>query len=482
MGRKRKGTGTVSGDDEVLRPGSATGNGATPFSTLWGDGMDPDVAAYTAGDDRAWDARLLRWDVLGTLGHVEGLRAAGWLTGHEHARLRAELRRALRDADTGRFRIGAGDEDCHTALERRLSERLGAAGEKVHTGRSRNDQVLAATRLHAKDALLRIESTTLDAAAAMVRFGRKHRRVLWPGYTHGRRAMPSTVGLWAAGFAEGLLDDLLPLDSAWALLDRSPLGSAAGFGVPIPLAREKTARALGFGSLQRTVTAVQPSRGKFEVQAIAALWGVAHDLGKLSWDVILFSSEEFGYLRLPARLATGSSIMPHKRNPDLFELTRAREGVVAGCLAQAVAVAGKLPSGYHRDLQFLKAPLFNALDAVESMTKRIAAAVPLLEVDAARCRAAVTSDVLATDAAYERVRGGVPFRTAYRETAARVRRSEALPALSTAAILGSRTEPGGAGNPALGGLSRDIARARRHVAARRRRFDAAIEKLAGRGA
>jgi argininosuccinate lyase len=443
--------------------------------TIWGDGapIDPEIAAYTAGDDRAWDARLLRWDILGTLGHVEGLRASGLLTAREHARLERALRVALRDADAGRFTLGPDDEDCHTTLERRLIERLGTLGEKVHTGRSRNDQVLAAIRLLTKDSLFRVEARTLDAADALVRFARAHRDVLLPGYTHQRRAMPSTVALWASGFAAGLLDGLLPLEAALALVDRSPLGSAAGFGVPVPLDRARTARALGFAEAHEPVTAVQPSRGRVEAIVLAALWGIAHELGKLSWDVILFSSEEFGYLRLPENLATGSSIMPHKRNPDLFELTRAREGAVAGFLAQAVAIAGKLPSGYHRDLQLLKAPLFLGLDAVEAMAARIAAAVPLLAVDRERARAAVSGVVLATDAAYALVLRGTSFRGAYREIAARVRRGEAIPGSPTSRILASRRDAG------YGTLSRTIAARRRALALRRRRHDGALARLAG---
>ncbi len=443
--------------------------------TLWGDGsgIEPDVAAYTSADDRVWDARLLRWDILGTLGHVEGLRAARLLSPREHARLTRALRVALRDADAGRFTLGPDDEDCHTALERRLTDRLGTLGEKVHTGRSRNDQVLAAIRLHTKEALFRVEERTLDAADALLGFARAHRDVLLPGYTHQRRAMPSTAALWAGGFAAGLLDGLLPLEAALALVDRSPLGSGAGFGVPIPLDRARTARALGFREAQVPVTAVQPSRGRVEAIVLAALWGIAHEFGKLSWDVILFSSEEFGFLRLPGRIATGSSMMPHKNNPDVFELTRAREGAVAGFLAQAIAIAGKLPSGYHRDLQLLKAPLFLGLDTVEAMAAWIAAAVPLLEVDRERARADVSGDLLATDAAYDLVLRGMAFRRAYREIAARVKRGDRIPAPPRGRLLASRRDAG------LGPLSRAIATRRRSLAESRRRHDAALGLLAG---
>ncbi len=445
------------------------------MKTLWGDGagLDPKVAAYTAGEDRALDARLLRWDVLGSLAHAEGLRAAKLLTEREHARLRAALRRALAESDLGRFKIGTHDEDGHTALERRLVGKLGAVGEKIHTGRSRNDQVLAALRLFAKDSILATGIATLDAADAFVAFGRDHRTVLFPGYTHQRRAMPSTVALWASAFAEGLLDSLGPVEAALDLLDRSPLGSAAGYGVPLPHDRARVAKALGFAS-------VQPSRGKTEALAVAALWGIARELSAFSFDVILFTSEEYGYLRLPSRLATGSSIMPQKKNPDLFELTRAREGVLAGCLAEIVAVSGKLPSGYHRDLQFTKGPFLRALDAARGMTERIAGAIPLLEVDRERCALATTGDVLATDAAYALVRDGVPFRSAYRAVAGDVARGDAFVEPTPGEVLNARRRPGEAGDPALGPLAREIASARRKWTARRAKFDRALTLLAGK--
>ena len=460
----------------------ARGTASRATRTLWGGGrgLDPAVAAYTAAGDRSYDGRLLRWDLYGTLAHVEGLAAIGLVSEAEAGRLRSALRRGLEASRRGTLAVTGRDEDVHTAVERYLVASLGALGEKVHAGRSRNDQVLADLRLYMKDALLAIESAALDAAAALVAFGGRHRRVLWPGYTHQRRAMPSTVGLWAGGYAEAILDDLVPLHAAVDLIDRSPLGSAAGFGVPLPLDRAKVASALGFASVQRNVTAVQPSRGKHEALVLAALWALGHDLGKLAWDVILFSSEEFGFLQLPESLATGSSIMPHKRNPDLFELTRAREAVLAGCLAQSVALAGKLPGGYHRDFQMSKAPLMTALDVTAEMASAIALAVPRLEVDRERCRAAIDPAVLATDEVYRRVRSGVPFRRAYRQVAAEVRAGE-TPAMtpSPAEILGARVGLGGAGNPGLDATRREVAQARRSLDRRRRRFQAALARLAG---
>jgi argininosuccinate lyase len=451
--------------------------------TLWGgdDTLSGRVAAYTVGDDGVWDARLLAWDVLGTLGHVEGLAAAGLVTASEAGKLRKALRSLLNEARAGALTVTADDEDVHTAVERALVARTGAAGEKVHTGRSRNDQVAVDLRLYIKDTLLDLAAGVLDAAWSLAAFAAKHRKVVLPGYTHQRRAMPSTLGLWAAGYAELLLDDLGPLSAALDLADRSPLGSAAGFGVPLPLDRALVARALGFTGVQRNVTAVAATRGKLEAMALAAVWGVAYDLAKLSWDVILFSSDEFGFLALPAGLATGSSIMPNKRNPDVFELTRARAAVLDGYLAQAVAVAGKLPGGYHRDLQLTKEPLMRGLDTVGEMVGMVAAAVPLLSVDRERCAAALSAEVYATDAAIARVRTGVPFRAAYHEVAAALHRGDLPEALSAADVLAGRTATGNAGNLGLPALRREIAKARRRVERRRAAFAAALETLSGAG-
>lgn len=451
------------------------------MSTLWGgdSGMDREVAEYTAADDREWDARLLRWDLLGSIAHAGGLRTAGVLKAAEHARIVRTLRAGLASARAGKLRVTARDEDVHTTVERLLVTRLGATGEKINTGRSRNDQVLLDLRLYTKDALLDVAAAALDAGEALRRFGSRHARVVFPGYTHQRRAMPSTFGVWAAGFAEGLIDDAAAIMASLERLDRSPLGSAAGFGVPLRLPRAAVARALGFAGVQRGVTAVSASRGKLEVVALAALWSLGSTLGKLSWDAILFTSEEFGFLTLPARFATGSSIMPHKRNPDVFELTRAREGVLAGCLSQAIAIAGKLPSGYHRDLQLLKAPLMTATDTSLAMARIVAHVVPSLEVDKTRCAAALDDGVFATDAVYEKVRAGVPFRSAYREVAAAVKRGDAMPRPAAAALLASRREPGGAGDPALAAIGREIRAARRNIAARRRGFDRALARLSG---
>jgi argininosuccinate lyase len=452
--------------------------------TLWGsgDGLDAAVAEFTAGDDRRSDRLLLPWDVLASLAHVEGLAAAGVLSSAERERLVAGLRRAAVEVESGRLTVGGDAEDAHTALEHWLVAELGETAEKVHTGRSRNDQVLAALALYTTSRLLEDMDGVLAVVDALLAFGRRHRAVVMPGYTHLRRAMPSTVALWAAGYAEALLDDLGPLEAALDLADVSPLGSAAGYGVPLPLDPDLTARRLGLARARYAVTAAQLGRGKLEAVVLTALWTVARDLGSLAWDVVLFAAGEYGYFRIPRALATGSSMMPHKRNPDIFELLRGRAGVLCGLATQAMAVAGGLPGGYHRDLQLVKGPLMEGLESVHGMLEMAGRAVAGIEVDRAACASAVGGDLLATDEVYRRVREGEPFRRAYRAVAAEVANGKPVPELEPQQILAARRSRGSAGDPRLlGRISRAAATWRRRVGARRARLSAALAALRGEG-
>lgn len=456
-----------------------TGAGA---ETLWTSaGIDPAMLAYTVGDDRDCDAVLLPWDIYGSLGHVEGLRQSGLLSARDHAALRRGLRQALVAARRGRLVIGEEHEDVHSAVEAWLTRRLGAAGERVHTGRSRNDQVATDLRLWLKDRLLTLHAAGADTAAALLRFAARHRRSLWPGYTHTRRAMPSSAALWAGALAEGILDTLESLPALWRRVDRCPLGSAAGYGVPLPLKRESAARALGFAAVEPNVAAVQNGRGKLEAAALFWCVQLGHDLARLASDVILYSGEEFGLLRLPSTLATGSSIMPHKRNPDLFELTRARAATVEGDLATVLRLTAGLTSGYHRDFQLLKEPLFRGVRRAGEMLAMAAHAMPLLEVDEARGRGALAGGALATDEVMRRVERGAPFRRAYREVAAALKRGERFAAPSAAELIARRRHTGGVGAPGLDQVRRRIGLVRRWAAAEDRRFRRALARLDGSG-
>ena len=452
-------------------------------TTLWSAGSAPDrgLLEATAGEDRPWDARLLRWDVLGSLGHVEGLRASGLLSAGEHARLRAGLRGALAAVDQGKLRLGASHEDVHTAVEDWLTRRLPGVGERLHTGRSRNDQVACDLRLLLKDRLLTLTDSALAVAEALIAFAAEHGAVVLPGYTHQRRAMPSSLGLWAGAYAEGVLDTIETVESLWKRVDRSPLGSAAGYGVPLPLRREAAARALGFAGLDRNVATVQGGRGKLEAAVLFWCTQLGHEVGRLAQDVILWSAEEFGYVELPAELATGSSIMPHKRNPDLFELTRARSAAIEADLAAVLAIKGRLPSGYHRDFQMLKEPLLRGLDRTEAMLGALAGAVPLLEVDRRRCAEALDGGALATDEVMRRVEAGQAFRSAYRDVKLELGQDRRFEPPSPARLLARRRSTGGLGDLGLSDARRRLRAARAWSRRERRRFDQAMRRLAGRG-
>jgi argininosuccinate lyase len=303
--------------------------------------------------------------------------------------------------------------------------------------------------------------------------------MLWPGYTHQRRAMPSSVGLWAGAYAEGLLDTVESLGDLWGRIDRSPLGSAAGYGVPLPLRREIVAKALGFGGLDRNVATVQGGRGKLEAAALFWCVQLGHDLGRLAQDVILYSAEEYGYLVLPEELVTGSSIMPHKRNPDLFELTRGRAAALEGDLAAVLHLRAKLTSGYHRDFQLLKEPLMRGLDRAEAILTATAEALPRVRVDRERCAAVMAGGTLATDEVMRRVEAGTPFRAAYREVAAAIRRGEAFAPPPLSRLVARRRSTGGLGDLGLSEAAARVRRARRWGRREQARFAIAMQRLVG---
>ncbi|HUL69924.1 MAG TPA: lyase family protein [Gemmatimonadales bacterium] len=453
-------------------------------TTLWQHGhpMDVQMLDYTAAEDRLLDSRLLAWDVLGSLGHVEGLWASKLLSPSEHRELKAGLRSALKEVELGRLVVGPEHEDVHTAVEDWLTRRIGPTGERLHTGRSRNDQVACDLRLFLKDRLLLLQGEALDLAESLLSFAEKNQDALWPGYTHQRLAMPSSAGLWAGAFAEGILDTVEALPALYGKIDRSPLGSAAGYGVPLPLRREAAARALGFASVEHNVALVQAGRGKLEAAVLFWCTQLGHELAKLSADIILFSGDEFGFLILPADLATGSSLMPHKRNPDLFELTRGRAAALEGDLITILQLKGKLASGYHRDFQLIKEPLMRGVDRLEGMLSMMAVAIPRLSVDRAACLARVSGGALATDEVMRRVEGGQAFRSAYREVAAAIREGDWWREPSADEIMGRRRSMGMPGNLGLNLVRTRLRASRRWATQEQRRFDRAMARLAGNGA
>ena len=382
--------------------------------------IDPDVLSFTVGSDPVLDRRLAEWDCYGTAAHVTMLSRMKYeprlFSEEERASVLRELA-VLRDrAKAGDFEITETDQDCHLAIERNLTEKLGPLGRRVHTGRSRNDQSATAVRIFARHELLGTMGETISLAAELIRFAKRHRMLPMVGRTHLQPAMPSSVGVWGSAYAEELLDNLILLRAAFEYTNRCPLGSAASYGVPLPIDRKLTAKLLGFDAPIHNVLAAGNSRGKTEAAIVSALAQVMLTISRLAQDLILFSMPEFGYFSIPREFCTGSSIMPQKYNPDVCELIRSKSAQV---VAQASAVAGiveGMPGGYNRDLQDTKAILMGAFDTTRATLRIMGRLVTGLTPHGDRLRAAFEEPgVFATDRALELVAGGMAFRDAYHQ-------------------------------------------------------------------
>jgi len=393
------------------------------MARLWDKGspLDERVLRYTAGEDHQLDARLVPYDVAGSKAHASMLAAQGLISADDAAAIGAGLDQLATGHARGEWSISLADEDVHTALESRLTALIGAAGERLHLGRSRNDQVLTAVRLYLKDACGALAGEAAAVTQALQRMIMRQGSVALPGYTHLQQAMPSSVALWAEGYAEEIRDDAAGIKAAVRRLDRNPLGSAAGFGVPaLPLDRSHTQRTLGFASVHAPATAVQLSRGKAEAELTFQMLLLLNDLGRLASDLLLFYTREFSYVRLPESMTTGSSIMPQKRNPDVLELVRSAGAVAQGALNEIIAITAKLNAGYHRDLQRIKAPLFRTIDLTLESTAIMAQTLDGVEF--------IADNIVLDDGLYaaERanalvVKEGIPFREAYRRVAAEIK-------------------------------------------------------------
>jgi len=388
---------------------------------LWDKGQS--VAAwvqrFTVGEDYRWDTLLLPYDIEGTRAHAAGLHRIGILSDEEFQAVSEALDALKAEVAAGRVVVRPEDEDAHTVIETFLTERLGDTGKKIHTGRSRNDQVLAAIRLFLKDGLCEAGRQVARLVEQLCELGAAYNDALMPGYTHLQQAMPSTAGLWALGYAELLLSDLAALRHAYDQVDVSPLGSAAGYGVPfLELPREEVAQRLGFRTLQLHVTAVQLSRGKLELHAAHAFVQVGATLNRMASDLVLFNSQEFGFVELPPECCTGSSIMPQKQNPDVLELVRAGYHRLLAEMNVLLTLPANLPSGYHRDLQLTKEAVIRCVLHAYDLLTAMVQLLPGLRFRRDRMQAACTPALLATAEALRRVAEGVPFREAYRQAAA----------------------------------------------------------------
>ena len=444
--------------------------------TITGD-VDPDVLDYTVGDDPVLDMDLVRWDCLGTAAHVTMLSempvTPPVVTQEEAARVRAALADVVADRF---FVVREQDQDVHMAVETRLTETLGDLGKKIHTGRSRNDQVAVDVRLHIKDQLLGLEGELADLAAALIDFGKVHDRVPMVGRTHLQPAMPSSVGVWATGHAEMILDQTANLEAAYTLNDACPLGSAAGYGVPLPLDRQRTSDLLGFARPLHNVFGASMGRGEDEAALLSALAQLMAVLSRLAEDMILFSMPEFGYFTLPRAYCTGSSIMPQKYNPDVLELVRSKTAQVLGLATAALSMLHAMPGGYNRDLQDCKGLYMKGLSITRTTLRILAKFVRGLGIDEAKLRAGFIPGVFATDVALRKVAAGTPWREAYHQVRDNL---EALATEDPDAAVAAKTHAGATAGLDYALYAGRVAALRTAVAARMEQFEAKMKELLG---
>ncbi len=386
---------------------------------LWEKGyaVNKDINEFSTGNDYLLDRVLVKYDCIASIAHAKMLRKIGVLTATESKKLVSALNEIIELDKKGEFSVNKEDEDCHTSIENYLTKKLGDAGKKIHTARSRNDQVAVALRLYYKDELLKCERLIEGFIAALRLFDMKYGSIKMPGYTHTRKAMPSSIGLWAGAFIESMEDNLRFLKNVHGLIDQSPLGTGAGYGVPLAIDRAFTAKELKFKKIQENPIYVQNSRGKFESTIVGALSMAMFDLNKMAQDIIIFSMPEFGYFIIPRELTTGSSMMPQKKNPDSLEIMRANYHVINSYEFRIKEVISNLLSGYNRDLQLTKEPMMRSFDMTVQTLRIATILMRKIQVDKKRAAEGLTDEVFATERAYTLVKKGVPFRDAYKEAA-----------------------------------------------------------------
>lgn len=396
---------------------------------LWDKGFEPDtmIEEYTVGQDRNLDLRLARYDVEGSLAHIAMLEKIGLLTADELRRLTDGLHGIAAEIEAGRFEIEPDTEDVHSEVELLLTRRLGDVGKKIHSGRSRNDQVLVDLKLFLRDELRGIARDVRTLFDRLQEQSERYREVLMPGYTHLQIAMPSSFGLWFGAYAETLVDDMRMLAAAWHIANQNPLGSAAGYGSSFPLDRTMTTHLMGFETLHYNVVAAQMSRGKSERAAAAAIAAVAATVGRMAMDLCLFMSQNFGFVSLPDELTTGSSIMPHKKNPDVFEIMRGRCNRLQALPNEIALLTTNLPVGYHRDLQLLKDILFPATAEIRRTLRMADFMLARLKVNDRILDEGKYDYLFTVEDVNRLVLQGVPFREAYRRVGMAVQQGEYRP-------------------------------------------------------
>ena len=387
------------------------------MATLWNKGTEATeiVERFTVGDDRILDLRLAACDIEGSKAHIRMLESIGLLTAEELQQLLEGLEHIAGDVRAGRFAVEDDVEDIHSQVELMLTRRLGDLGKKIHAGRSRNDQVLVDVKLYLRGELLTCRQEVLDLFRTLQELSEKYKEVLLPGYTHGQLAMPSSFGLWLGAYAEALSEDMTQLHAAYQVVNRNPLGSAAGYGNSFPLDRAMTTRLLGFEQPVYNSVAAQLGRGRCEMAVASALGAVAMTLNKFASDCILYMNPNLGFIHFPDSLTTGSSIMPHKKNPDVWEIMRGRCGRILACHGEIALMASNLPHGYHRDFQLLKEIIFPAVDQLHDCLQMARYMLQHLEVNSRIFENPLYESLFTVEEVNRRTLAGTPFREAYRQ-------------------------------------------------------------------
>lgn len=386
---------------------------------LWDKGInvEKEILTFTVDNDYTMDQNLVPFDCIASIAHAKMLAKMKVLTKEEYNKIIAALSEIIQLHKEGKFTISIEDEDCHTAIENYLTKKLGDAGKKIHTYRSRNDQAQACIRLYCKHMIAKTRQSVESFITALRIFNKKFAPIEMPGYTHMRKAMPSSAGMWSEAFIESMEDNIALLAAANTLLDQSPLGTGAGYGLPVPLDRALTAKEMGFRRIQHNPIYVQNSRGKFESTILHMLSQIMVDLNKISSDIILFSMTEFGFFELSPKLCTGSSIMPQKQNPDVLEFVRAKYHQLNSLEVQVKNTTANLISGYHRDLQLTKEATMKGFSITLDSLSVMTLVIKNLGVNKQECSRAMTPELFATKRAYDLVQKGMPFRDAYKKVA-----------------------------------------------------------------
>ena len=386
------------------------------MSTLWSKGTQATdlVEDFTVGNDRILDMRLARYDVQGSMAHIRMLESIGLLTSDELETLTAGLQQILSEIEAGTFILEDDVEDIHSQVELLLTRRLGDIGKKIHSGRSRNDQVLVDVKLFLKDETLKLREEVLALFSTLQRLSEEHKYTLLPGYTHGQVAMPSSFGLWFGAYAEALADDMYMLRGAYNVTDQNPLGSAAGYGSSFPLDRQMTTDLLGFGSLDYNVVAAQLSRGKSERAVVSAMGAIALTLNKFAADCCMYMSPNYGFIKFPDELTTGSSIMPHKKNPDVWEIMRGKCNMIMSTENEISLLCSNMPHGYHREFQLLKDILFPALELMHKCLMMADYMLQHIIIKEGILDAPIYDYLFTVEEVNRRTLAGMPFRDAYK--------------------------------------------------------------------